>query len=169
MPPHPNERMFGIKIILPAHLGHRFFTHDFNGPSGRKTLMNFPDDDRGLATAGNIPVGHRSLVYCTQPVGGFLWAIEYTGTLKDGRAAGIAHSLTGVEYGRWNQMRPIRIIARIHDDLRAAKPADIFVRTGGEGAGIQFVPNSFTHKYISRQEYQRMFDVIEWDWVEGRD
>lgn len=156
--PKPDHGMFGIKLILPQHLEHPFFTGDFSPRDERQTLMNFPDDDRGLAIANNIPVGHRALVYVTQPVGGFLWEIEFIGTIADGVRAARAHGLRGDEYGRWNRMRPIRICARIADPARAVSPALLHAATGYE-----FRPNSFTHTYISRDVFNRMHVAIPWD------
>lgn len=165
----PDQGLFGIKLILPAHLQHAFFTDDFDGRDGKRTLMNFADSGNGPAIAANIPIGHRSLVYCTKPIGGFLWAIEYTGSLADGRSAAKSHGLKGNEYGTWNVMRPIRIIARIHDPARAVTPAVLFERSGGQGKGIVFKPNSFTHAYITQEQYKRMFAVIGWDWSADRE
>lgn len=150
--------MFGIKLIKPEHLDLPHFVKDFDGRDGRHTLMNFADGDRGLAIAANIPVGHRALVYVTAPVSGFIWAIEFTGTLAEGAAAARAHGLKGDEYGHWNRMRPIRIIARINDPGQAVSPTEILAKTG-----FDFRPNSFTHTYISRADYERAYRAIGWN------
>ena len=154
----PDHGMFGIKLIKPEHLDMPHFAMDFDGRDGRRTLMNFADGDRGLAIAGNIPVGHRALVYVTAPISGFVWAIEFTGTLAEAAAAARAHGLRGDEYGHWNQMRLIRIIARINDPEKAVSPTEILTQTG-----FDFRPNSFTHTYISRADYDWMHAAIPWD------
>ncbi|MBC8107536.1 MAG: hypothetical protein H7Z14_13165 [Anaerolineae bacterium] len=154
--PRPDGGMFSIKLIHPDHLNYAFLTGDFDGSDGRLPLMNFSGEGRGPATAANLPVGHRSLVYVVQHQK-FIWAIEYIGTLEDGERAAAAHGITPNDFTtKWRLYRPIRFLARVDLD-HAPTAEEIFKKTG-----INFKANSFTLKYISAGEYQTIYDAIDW-------
>jgi hypothetical protein len=153
--------MYGIKLVTPAHLEYECFTEEFDGADGRRTLMNFSSEGNGPATAANIPVGHRSIVYVTR-LGKFIWAIEFIGTVEDGERAAKAHirerSLSS-EPSKWSIYRPIRFLAKVNID-EAPNAAEIERKTG-----LCFKPNSFTLKYISGDGYEAIFGAIKWTWV----
>lgn len=153
----PDGGMFGLKLILPNHLTLPHFTRDYGGEDGKLPLMNFSGEGRGPATAANIPSGHRAIVYVTK-VRRFIWAIEFLGSVEDGKRIAIRHGIKPGDHGQWSIYRPIRFLARIDDIERAPTPQDIERRTG-----IVFLANSFTHKYLSAEDYQKMYDAIEWD------
>lgn len=153
----PDGGMYGIKLILPSHLDFDYFTKEFDGVDGKQTLINFSREGRGPAVAANIPIGHRALVYLTGQKR-FIWAIEFLGSVTDGDKAARFHSIPAGLHDPWTLYRPIRIIARMHDPAAAPTPADLFRRTG-----IRFRANSFTHKYITACEYQRLYAAIPWD------
>lgn len=156
---HPDNRLYGIKTIYPDHLGWKHLTSPREDSGNLTTLMNFPDNDKGRAVAMNIPDRHRALVYVTQPVGGFLWAIRFMGSLADGAAAAKGQSLQGSEHERHNVYRLIKIIARIDDPKRAPTPDALATKSG-----FCFKPNQSTLRYIARDDYDRMFEAIPWDW-----
>src|SRR6266849_2850935 len=145
--------MFSIKLIHPDHLRrHRAFTDDFDGKDGRHPLMNFSDEANGPAIAGNICRGHRSLVYVIHEKK-FIWAIEYTGTVKEGQQAAVAHAIPQDTIpSKWGRIfLPIRFLAKV--DLASAVDAAVVLQQ----AGVDFTPNRFTMKYISEEDYQRVF------------
>jgi hypothetical protein len=149
--------MYGIKLIHPEHLKYDFLTQDFDGTDGRRTLMNFSGDGKSCAIAANIPVGHRALVYVTE-LHKFIWAIEYVGTLEDGKRAAGAHKIPPDTFtNKWNIYLPVRIVARV--GLEAAPTADeLCGRTG-----VSFAPNQFTMKYVTAAEYRTLFEAIPWE------
>lgn len=152
----PDRGMFSIKLIHPNHLKYGYLTDDFDGADGRWPLMNFSGDWNGPSIAANIRVGHRALVYVIH-YHKFIWAIEYVGTVEQGRQAAMIHGILPNDITtKWNVFLPIRFLARI--DLDSAPTAeDIYERTG-----ILFKANRFTMKYISSREYQKIFDFIQW-------
>lgn len=156
----PDGGMFSIKLIHPNHLKYAYLTDDFDGADGRLPLMNFSGEGNGPAIAGNIPIGHRSLVYVIR-YQKFIWAIEYIGGIEQGQQAAVAHGIQPNDITKkYSIFLPIRFLARV--DLESAPTAaGIFNRTG-----IQFKANAFTIKYISAGEYQTIFDAINWDWHE---
>ena len=153
----PDGGMYGIKLILPNHLTLPYFTRDYGGPDGKLPLMNFSAERNGPTIAENIPQGHRALVYVTR-MGRFVQAIEFVGTTADGRRIAALHGIKPGDHGQWSIYRPIRFIARIEDIDRAPTAHDIERRTG-----VVFRANSFTHKYLSAADYQKIYDAIEWD------
>ena len=160
----PDGRMFGIKLIEAGHLNFDEFTCGFDGSDGRKTLMNFSIDRK--RQADGIPVGHQCLVYVTKPPqwGRFIWAIEVTGTLKDGDDAleafgyqrGVA--LPGIDL-KWSLHRPIRFLARVAPPREGPTRHEIARRSG-----YLFRPYGGGHKYLSSGEYHRAFNAIAWTW-----
>jgi hypothetical protein len=153
----PDGGMYGIKLILPAHLALPYFTEPFDGTNGRWPLMNFSREGRGPRIAENIPNGHRALVYLTE-FQRFIWAIEFIGSVAEGETAAKAHGIAPGSHEQWTLYRPIRFLARIRDEDRAPTPDDIFRLTG-----IVFRANSFTHKYLSASDFHQIYDAIEWD------
>ena len=97
----PDGGMFGIKLILPNHLTLPYFTDYFDGSDGRLPLMNFSAQRRGPATAENIPPGHRALVYVTQ-IRRFIWAIEFAGSVADGKRIAPLHGIKPGDHGQWS-------------------------------------------------------------------
>jgi hypothetical protein len=158
MSEHPSSGMYSIKLVHPAHLEHRFFLPD-TGHDGRPRLMNFSDQGRTPAIAASISPGHRSIVYVTG-LQKFVWAIEYTGTVQDGQLAAATYpvpsNIMAPEYCRI--FLPIRFLATI--DIEAAPAAQVVLQQ----ARVDFTPNVFPMKRISAEEYNRLFDAIDWDW-----
>lgn len=151
---HPDGCMFSIKLVHPGHLDHPHQTDDFDGTDGRRTLMVFSSEGKSPAVAANIPVGHRAIVYVTGHQK-FIWAIEYCGSVKEGRQAAVAHGIQPEQIEtKWNIFLPIRILKRA--DLDTAPTAEV-VR---QRTGLEFTPNHFPMKYISEQEYQTIFRAI---------
>ncbi len=146
---HPDGGMFGIKMIHSNHLMQPFLN------DGCTSVMNFSSKGKGPAIAANIPVGHQSLAYvygngirCQE----FVWAFEYTGTVKEGLVAAIAQGIQ--PHAEWNIFRPIRFLATVEPKFRVTAQ-DIRQRTG-----FDFSPNQFTMRYISAKDYHAIFDAI---------
>jgi hypothetical protein len=162
MAPHPDGGMFSIKLVHPPHLKYSCFTPDINN-DGRPRWMNFSDKGNTRAVAAAIRPGHRALVYVTKPVQKFIWAIEYTGTVQGGQQVAAAiPELCSPELAEWNKVfLPIQFLATI--DVDAAPDAKVALRR----AGVDFRPNAFSLKYISKMDYQKIFDAIKWQWPAG--
>jgi len=156
----PDNGMFSIKLISPDYRNYPHSTDDFDGTDGRLPLMSFSREGKGPYIAARIPIGHRSLVYVARHQK-FIWAIEYIGTTEDGQRAALAHGIPPNTPTKWSINLPIRFLARV--DLNSAPTAEeIEKRTG-----IRFKANSFTMKYITADEYQRIYDAIPWQWTIG--
>jgi hypothetical protein len=158
----PDGGMFGIKLVLEAHLRSDLapcLNHDYDCDDDKRSLMNFGPNH--AAVAANIPVGNRSLVYVTG-VQKFVWAIEYTGTVDDGKRVAMVHRVYDPGNGKfWRIFRPIRHLARA-DLVTAPTLAEIERRTG-----VRFTPNSFTMKYISAEDYRKIYEAVPWQWTAG--
>ena len=159
----PDDGMFSIKLVsegvLYPHFAY-FHDHDYDSGEDRSSLMNFSPEGIGPSVAANIPIGNRALVYIAGHQK-FVWAIEYTGTVEDGKRIAL---LLGVynPKEKWRTIfRPIRHLARV-DLATAPTLAEIKDRTG-----VHFTPNSFTSTYISADDYQRIYDAIPWQWTIG--
>jgi hypothetical protein len=143
--------MYSIKLIHPNHLTYWFFTPDVQG-DGRQRWMNFSNQPRTRSIADRIPVGHRALVYVigTQS---FVWAIEYTGPVQDGEPIAAGSDLPT----EWAKVfLPIRFLTTVgEDNLQTAE--EVLA-----AAKVNFTPNTFPMKYISAEDYQKLFDAIEW-------
>jgi hypothetical protein len=141
--------MFSIKLVHPQHLTYPFFTPD----GERRRWMNFGSQPHVRAIAEGIPVGHRAIVYVTGRQQ-FIWAIEYTGPVQDGRLIAEGSDLPD----EWSQVfLPIRFLATV---------ANVYTAPSAEGAlaaaGVSFTPNAFPMKYISAEDYRKLFDAIAW-------
>lgn len=144
---HPDGGMFSIKLVSPQHLTYPFFTPD----GDQRRWMNFSTHARG--NAEGIQPGHRAIVYVTGHQK-FIWAIEYTGPVEDGQR--IAEG-SGMD-AEWSQVfLPIRFLATVADLNTAPIAADVLAK-----AGVDFRPNSFPMKYISAEDYQKLYDAVEW-------
>ena len=151
MAQHPDDGMFSIKLIHPNHLNYRFFTPDVQG-DGRPRWMNFSNQPRTRSIVDGIPVGHRALVYAIG-MQKFVWAIEYTGPVQDGEPIAAGSNLPP----EWSKVfLPIRFLATVGNDNQQTAEEVI------AAAGVSFTPNSFPMKYISVEEYQKLFDAITW-------
>ena len=62
MASRPDGGMYGIKLILPAHLDIPHFVEDYDGADGRRTLMNFPDGPRGETIAADLEINHIAVL-----------------------------------------------------------------------------------------------------------
>jgi hypothetical protein len=160
MSQHPDGGMYSIKLVSPAHFDDVRFTPD-TANDGRPRLMNFSDQGRTPAIAASISPGHRALVYVTHPVQKLVWAIEYTGTIQDGQKAAAAWPVPGhPALSQWEKIFiPIHFLATIDPDSAPYAEA-VFHQ-----AGVAFTPNVFSMKHISADEYQRIFDTIQWQWL----
>src|SRR4051794_15357027 len=103
--------MFGIKLIWHSHVYPEIPYFDRSQGEDRPALMNFKNDPGGRALATRIPVGHRSLVYVTG-VQLFIWAVEFTGTIEDGKSARRRHGIGDRDNHPFTIYRPIKFIAR---------------------------------------------------------
>lgn len=158
--PQPSDGMYGVKLIYPDHLGFPHLCDMFPAGNPRQALMNFRNAPGNVKRAASIPIGHRALVFTRQHI---VWAIEFTGPIDDGSllaAHGVKPTWPSAE---WSVHRPIRFLARMNVDAetytRAMHRHEIQAKSGvvrrSYGGG---------HFYISQDEYQRMFDVVPWDW-----
>jgi hypothetical protein len=158
---HPDNGMYSVKLIHPEHLN--------NGPlfipgtldEGVPHLMNFSNRGNTPAVAANIPLHHKALVYVTSPMKKFIWAIEYLGTVAAGQQVAAAHpNLMPASSPVWSEnLIPIRFLATV--DPANAPDAQAILQE----AGVEFTPPQAPMQYISAENYQSIFDVIEWDWV----
>ena len=153
MTQHPDDAMFSIKLVSPQHLDHSLFM-----PGDGQSWMNFSDSTRGSALADGIKAGHRALVYVTQEQK-FIWAIEYTGPVQNGEPL-VAASGNAVS-PEWSRVfLPIRFLAT--NDLASAPDAQSVLQR----SGVTFRPYGASMYRISADEYQRIYDAIEWEWRE---
>ena len=171
MTKHPDGGMYGIKLIHPPHLLYREFTEVRDGTDGKFPLMNFNISRE--SQAANIPIGHQCLVFVTKPPqwGRFIWAVEFIGTLGDGDRALIAwgHPAGKALPGNppalpaippeFSLHRPIRFIARVDPPKNGPRLEEVRARSQ-----FDFVPNAYTHKYLTREDYRRACDAINWTW-----
>ena len=164
----PNAGMYSIKLTHRKHLENGPLFTPVNLADGLPHLMNFSNRPRTARVMQRIPPGHKALVYLTSPIKKFIWAIEYTGTRADGQqiATDYAHLMPPpavmipTPSVMWNvNLLPIKFLATI-DPAEARDAQDVL-----EDAGVVFIPPQASMKRISQDEYDRIFDVIEWDWV----
>jgi len=156
-----NERMHGIKLIAPPHLDYPAFTQTFRDDPELEPLMNFSCEGKGPAIAAGIPVGHIALVYLTKEQK-FIWAIEFAGTIEDGTRMVEAHQRRGNKVpldGKWKILRPIRFLARVAVE-RAPSRHEVTKRSG-----VPFRSCGGTMKYLDGDDFQALYDAIEWDEV----
>jgi hypothetical protein len=160
MSQHPDGGMYSIKLVSHLHFDDVRFAPD-TANDGRPRLMNFSDQGNTPSIAASISPGHRALVYVTLPVQKVVCAIEYTGTIQDGQQAAATWAVPGIRaLSQWEKIfLPIRFLATIDPD--AAPYAEAVFHQ----AGVDFIPNSFPMKRISADEYQSVFDAIQWQWV----
>jgi hypothetical protein len=158
---HPDGGMYSIKLVHPGHLNYIFFLPDTSN-DGRPRLMNFSNQGRTPALAEGIRPGHRALVYVTRPVKKFIWAIEYTGTVQDGRQAASAVPVPSNDMhpSYCTVFLPIRFLATIIDVDSAPDAQDVC-----QNVGVDFTPNVFPMKHISAAEYHKIFGAIKWEWL----
>jgi hypothetical protein len=146
-----DDRMYSIKLVHPKHLTYWFFTPDVHC-DGRQRWMNFSNNEHARAIADGIPVGHRALVYVIS-VQRFVWAIEYTGTVQDGEQVATGSGLSP----EWSKVfLPIRFLAAVGEGNQ--QTADEVLAD----ADVSFSPNTFPMKYITADEYQELYDAIDW-------
>lgn len=161
--PRPSSGMYGVKLIYPDHLRFPHLCGVFPAGDARQALMNFRNVPANVRRAASIPIRHRALVFTRQHI---VWAIEFTGPIDDGSllaAHGVKPTWPSAE---WSVHRPIRFLARMNVDAetypRAMHRHEIQAKSGvvrrSYGGG---------HFYISEDEYQRMLDVVPWDWRAG--
>ncbi len=129
--------------------------------------MNFSDSPRTTRIAENIPLGHNALVYVTRHVKKFIWTIQYTGTLAHGQQ--IVHDYAHLmpppavitppdAIETWDvNLLPIKFLAVI-EPAKARNAQDVL-----HEAGVVFNPPQASMKSISQAEYERIFNVIQWD------
>lgn len=161
---------FSIKLVSDEHRHRPFFwNHDFDGSDGRYALMNFSNRKNTPAIAGRIRIGDRAIVYETSPSQRFTCAIEYIGSLSEGRLAAEAHArlaTTGFNNPHtlepeWREnFLPIRFLAKCDDNLSLAPTRDD-LRLANV---IDFRPAQEPMRPISEQEYLAIFNAIQWYW-----
>ena len=153
--------MFSIRVVSEGIFKPReayVNNHDYDGGDGRSSLMLFSSEGNTPSIAARIPTGNRALLY----VAGhqkFVWAFEYTGTLEDGIRVANLHGVYDPTAKWWHIMRPIKHLARV-DLATAPTLVEIENRTG-----FHFTPNSFPSKYISAEDYHKIYNAIPWQWT----
>jgi hypothetical protein len=166
--------MFSIKLVHPQHFigGYPFFSDDYDGTDGRKTLMNFSKESRHYAD--KIRFGDKAIVYVTQATEEvleiapqaavwsqkFVRAIEYIGSVKDGTAAAHAHG-SPIQWlsEKWGKVfLPIRFLAKADP----AKCPDY--RMILEQACVNFEPQHVPMVSITEEEYGKLYEAIDWEW-----
>jgi hypothetical protein len=159
---HPDAVRYSIKLVHPRHLLNGPLFTPGNLADDLPRLMNFSDRQHTTTIVANIQPPHKALVYVTSPIKKFIWAIEYTGTVADGRqiAGNNANLMPNTLQAGWRyNVLPIRFLATIDPD-EAPDAEDVL-----EDAHVVFTPTQSPMQSISQAEYQRIFDVIDWDWV----
>jgi hypothetical protein len=158
---HPDGGMYSIKLVHPNHLANGPLFTPVNLADNLPHLMNFSNRPHTTAIVENIPLHHKAIVYVMSPVKKFIWAIEYTGTVADGQQIANNHpQLMPPPSDVWfDNLLPISFLATI-DPAKARDAQDVL-----QEAGVVFTPTPAPMQYISADEYQRIFNVIDWQWV----